>query len=106
MIFGVYQHKEINMSTRTMVAVAPEPKPSQTEDVFAFMELVVPKFDGLNFTQVYLEVRNSGWRIGQAFFNFIPGEYQKILSSSPADPFHKDDWDSVCGALDYLLERI
>ena len=91
---------------RTMVAVAPEPKPSQQEDVLAFLDLVISGQSGEQFIKLYFDYKSEGWRLGQTFMKVLPFEYYDILAGSLVDPFYKDDWDSVCKALDYLLERI
>ena len=44
-------------------------------------------------------------RIGQAFMNALPLKDWNTLVDTPADPSHRDDWDAIHRALDYLLEH-
>jgi len=91
---------------RTLVAVAPEPKPSDFDDLVAFMELCLPAMSSDDFTSLYFDRKAQGWRLGQTFMNLLPTEYYMILTGSLYDPFYKNDVESVCKSLDWLLERI
>lgn len=71
---------------------------SKPQDVLAYLDLIERRDD-------FIAIWARGQRMGQAFFNVLPHSDQRILSGSVEDPFHRDDWPSVCAALDYLLER-
>lgn len=42
-------------------------------------------------------------RIGQAWFNALSPEDQNLLTGTMADPFYKDDWESVLVAWGFIL---
>ena len=72
--------------------------PIAPQDVLAYLDLIERRDDFLNRVAF-------GDRLGQSFFNVLPHMDQRILAGTVVDPFHHDDWPSVCSALDYLLER-
>lgn len=90
----------------TLVAVAPEPKPSTADDLMAFLELIDPELTRDEFFRRFEEKRNQHYRRGQFFMSVLPTGYNRILTGSLVDPFYADDWESVFRALDYLLDRI
>ena len=51
---------------------------------------------------VMLRYLNDGQRIGQAFFNALPGYSQDRLRGTLADPFYRDTVESVVHAVDFL----
>lgn len=70
---------------------------STMEDVHVYMELT----GQLKF---FLNRLSCGHlRIGQAFFNSLEEDDQELLRGTSNDTFYKDDWESVCAALDVIL---
>ncbi len=44
-------------------------------------------------------------RLGQAFVNTLPIEYQRKLRASGWDPFYSNEWASVYNAIDELTRK-
>lgn len=57
-----------------------------------------------NKAPLFFERRNSGQRIGQAWFNVLSVDDQDKLRGTIHDPFYKDTKVWVIEALRYLLE--
>lgn len=51
-----------------------------------------------------LILMEQGQRIGQAFMNSIDSASYFLLNGSTHNPFYKDSYQSVWGAIDYLTK--
>jgi hypothetical protein len=68
-----------------------------------FFELVSEEEDHDYYSDFI--VRSATQRIGQAFFNSIPVDYQRRLRGTSHDPFYSSSWMEIYDAVEFLTTK-
>jgi hypothetical protein len=53
----------------------------------------------------YFIMYSATQRLGQAFFNSLPPQFQLRLGDSNHDPFHSNSWASIVEAIEFLTTK-
>ena len=71
--------------------------------VTSFFQLISEE-DGHDYKSDFVK-RAENERIGQAFFNTLPPDYQKKIRGTSHDPFYKSNWMEIYDAIDFLMTK-